>query len=201
MAQLHLAKVNRLSRKAHFEPSGRARASKAKLVASKSLNLVSSARGHAHNLRNVFDSYFKDQQHTRRWLLQRENQKQALPLRLQAYERMALFLERINPSKLLIRVAPLSTNKEEYQNLIIRHIDQEFEHNLTQQVYISDECWTMIITAKNTIIQNIRKTTADTTVTDADRLREKILSNLLEDEVATNVALAFLKSEVSEVLG
>ncbi len=149
----------------------------------------------------LFDSYFKDQKHTRRWLLQRENQKQALPLRLQAYERMALFLERINPSKLLIRVAPLSTNKEEYQNLIIRHIDQEFEHNLTQQVYISDECWTMIITAKNTIIQNIRKATADDSVKTADELREKILSNLLQDDVATNVALAFLKSEVSEILG
>ncbi|MBF6642326.1 hypothetical protein IVB69_12615 [Flavobacterium sp. J49] len=149
----------------------------------------------------LFDSYFKDQQHTRRWLAQKENQKQALPLRLQAYERMALFLERINPAKLLIRVAPMNDDKVAYQNLLIHHIEQEFEHNLTQQIYISDECWTMIMTAKNTIIQNIRKTTADTSVTDADKLREKILSNLLQDEVATNVALAFMKSEVSEVLG
>jgi hypothetical protein len=149
----------------------------------------------------LFDSYFKDQQHTRRWISQKENQKHALPLRLQAYERMALFLERINPSKLLIRVAPMSDDKAAYQNLLIHHIEQEYEHNLTQQIYITDECWTMVMTAKNTIIQNIRKTTADTTVTDADKLREKILSNLLQDEVATNVALAFLKSEVSEVLG
>jgi hypothetical protein len=149
----------------------------------------------------LFDSYFKDQQHTRRWLAQKENQKQALPLRLQAYERMALFLERINPAKLLIRVAPLNDDKMAYQNLLIYHIEQEYEHNLTQQIYITDECWTMVLTAKNTIIQNIRKTTADTTVVDADKLREKILSNLLQDEVATNVALAFLKSEVSEVLG
>lgn len=149
----------------------------------------------------LFDSYFKDQQHTRRWISQKENQKHALPLRLQAYERMALFLERINPAKLLIRVAPLNEDKSAYQNLLIHHIEQEYEHNLTQQIYITDECWTMVLTAKNTIIQNIRKTTADTTITDADRLREKILSNLLQDEVATNVALAFLKSEVSEVLG
>nr|WP_294775960.1 hypothetical protein [uncultured Flavobacterium sp.] len=149
----------------------------------------------------LFDSYFKDQQHTRRWISQKENQKHALPLRLQAYERMALFLERINPAKLLIRVAPMNDDKVAYQNLLIHHIEQEFEHNLTQQIYITDECWTMIITAKNTIIQNIRKTTADTSVDNADQLREKILSNLLQDEVATNVALAFMKSEVSEVLG
>ncbi|WP_284652607.1 DUF7935 family protein [Flavobacterium terrisoli] len=149
----------------------------------------------------LFDSYFKDQQHTRRWISQKENQKHALPLRLQAYERMALFLERINPAKLLIRVAPVNDDKVAYQNLLIHHIEQEFEHNLTQQVYITDECWTIIMTAKNTIIQHIRKTTADTSVVDADKLREKILSNLLQDEGATNVALAFLKSEVSEVLG
>lgn len=149
----------------------------------------------------LFDSHFKDQQNSRRWLLQRENQKHSLPLRLQAYERMALFLERINPAKLLIRVAPQGTNKADYQNLLIQHIEQEYEHNMTQQIYITDECWTMIMTAKNTIIQNIRKTTLDETVTDADKLREKILSNLLQDEVATNVALTYLKTEVSQVLG
>ena len=148
----------------------------------------------------LFDSYFKDQQHTRRWLLQKENQKQALPLRLQAYERMALFLERINPSKLLIRVAPLSTNKEEYQNLIIRHIDQEFEHNLTQQVYISDECWTMIITAKNTIIQNIRKSNMSERVDTSHKLREVILSDLLDKQSPSYVAISYLKTEVIQMM-
>lgn len=148
----------------------------------------------------LFVNYFKDQQNTRRWLLQRENQKHALPIRLQAYERLSLFLERINPSKLLIRVAPLNENKAEYQNLLIHHIEQEFEHNLAQQIYVTDECWTMIITAKNTIIQNIRKTTFEDTILNSDQLREKILSNLLQDEPPTSLALTFLKNEVSEVL-
>ena len=92
----------------------------------------------------LFNSYFKDQRNTRSWLLQKENQKDSLPLRLQAYERMALFLERINPTKLLIRVAPVSTNKNDYENYIIAQIEQEFEHNLTQQIYLSDDCWTII---------------------------------------------------------
>jgi hypothetical protein len=149
----------------------------------------------------LFDSYFKDQQHTRRWLSQKENQKQALPLRLQAYERLALFLERISPAKLLIRVAPLNNDKADYQNLLIHHIDQEYEHNLTQQIYITDECWTMILTAKNTIIQTIRKTTLDGSVTNADQLREKILSNMLDGNSATQLALTYLKTEVTDVLG
>lgn len=148
----------------------------------------------------LFQSYFNDQQNSRRWILQKENQKQALPLRLQAFERLALFLERINPVKLLIRVSPLNEDKIEYQNLLIRHIEQEFEHNLTQQIYVSDECWTMILTAKNTIIHNIRKTTADISISNAEKLREKILSNQLEVESASSIALSFLKSEVSRFL-
>ena len=149
----------------------------------------------------LFATYFKDQQNTRRWLLQKENQKQALPLRLQAYERLALLLERINPSKLLIRVAPLNDDKVAYQNLLIHHIEQEYEHNITQQVYVTDDLWTMLLTAKNTIIQNIRKATLDETVTNADQLREKILSNLLEGQTPTSIALSYLKNEVAEVLG
>jgi hypothetical protein len=149
----------------------------------------------------LFATYFKDQQNTRRWLLQKENQKHSLPLRLQAYERLALLLERINPSKLLIRVAPLNEDKVAYQNLLIHHIEQEYEHNITQQVYVTDDLWTMLLTAKNTIIQNIRKTTLDETVTNADQLREKILSNLLEGQTPTSIALSYLKNEVAEVLG
>ena len=149
----------------------------------------------------LFTSHFKEQQNSRKWILKRENQKHSLPLRLQAYERLALFLERINPTKLLIRVGPLTDNKVDYQNLLIQHIEQEFEHNLAQQIYITDDSWTMLLTAKNTIIQNIRKTALDESIKDANALREKILSNLLDGQSATTVALSYLKNEVADVLG
>lgn len=148
----------------------------------------------------LFNAYFNDQQNTRRWLLQKENQKDALPLRLQAYERMALFLERINPSKLLIRVAPISNGANDYENLLIYSIEQEFEHNLTQQIYVTDECWTIILTAKNTIIQNIRKTNMSEKIDTADKLREAILSDLLDGESPCTIALAYLKHEVASFL-
>ena len=54
---------------------------------------------------------------------------------------------------------------------------------------------------KNTIIQNIRKTTADTSITTADGLREKILSNMLDGNSATQLTLSYLKTEVTEILG
>jgi hypothetical protein len=68
----------------------------------------------------LFTSYFKDQQHTRRWLNQKETQKQALPLRLQAYERLSLLLERINPTKLLIRVTPFFIIRSESISIVAR---------------------------------------------------------------------------------
>ena len=145
--------------------------------------------------------FMQNEEKKRHFALMRENQKHALPLRLQAYERLALFLERINPAKLLIRVAPLNDDKMDYQNLLIHHIEQEFEHNLAQQIYVTDDCWVILLKAKNTIIQHIRKSAMDNSVADADKLREKILSDQLQDEAATNVALTYLKSEVAQILG
>jgi hypothetical protein len=147
-----------------------------------------------------FQTFTESDEKRRRLNLLKENQKQALPLKLQAYERLALLLERINPAKLLIRVAPSSDDKVHYQHLLIQHIEQEYEHNLTQQIYVSDECWLMISTAKNTIIQNIRKTTMSVDVANSDKLREAILSNLLEGESATTIALSYLKTEVKDFL-
>ncbi len=147
----------------------------------------------------LFNAYFKDQQNTRRWLLQKDNRKDTLPLRLQAFERMTLFMERINPSQLLIRIAPISEDKNEYANYVIAQVEQEFEHNLAQQIYISDECWSIITAAKNATIQMIRLAVKNEKVADANQLREVILSDLLEKQSPSNAALAFIKNEVGQL--
>jgi hypothetical protein len=136
----------------------------------------------------------------RRFLLAKDNQKEALPLRLQAYERMALFLERINPTKLLIRVTPISNDKNHYENYLIQNIEQEFEHNITQQIYVSEECWTLITTAKNTIIQNIRKSNMSEKIDSAQKLRESILSDLIDQQSPNALAVNYLKTEVAMIL-
>lgn len=147
----------------------------------------------------LFNSYFKDQQNTRRWLLQKENRKEILPLRLQAYERLTLFLERMNPCQLLLRISPISEDKNDYANYVVAQIEQEFEHNLAQQIYVSEECWTIITTAKNTTIQMIRLASKNEKVTHANSLRELVLSDLLEKQSPSNLALAFLKNEVGQL--
>ncbi len=148
----------------------------------------------------LFNSYFKDQQHTRRWLSQKETQKQALPLRLQAYERLSLFLERINPSQLLLRIAPPSTSKQDYATLLAHQIQTEFEHNLTQQIYVTAETWNMILKAKNSTVQMIRKNAIREDIADANKLREAIMIELTEVEAPSSIAISFIKEELKNVL-
>ncbi len=147
-----------------------------------------------------FDAHLKNEEKRRKYKLLYQNQKQALPLRLQAYERLTLFLERISPPNLLLRISPLNDDKNHYENLLINMIDQEFEHNLTQQIYISDSAWTIIRTAKNATIQIIRKTNRSERITNADKLREAILNDLLENQPPSILALNYLKNEVSSFL-
>jgi len=144
-----------------------------------------------------FNAHTKNEEGRRRYLLHKEAQKDALPIRLQAYERMTLFLERITPSKLLIRISPLSKDKDDYETLLIRSIEDEFDHNLSQQIYLSDECWNIIRAAKNATIQLIRKSAMNSD--SADKLREAVLNQLLEKQPPSNAALGFIKKEVGEL--
>ena len=126
-------------------------------------------------------------------------QKDTLPLRLQAYERMVLFLERINPAQLLLRVAPISQSKDDYATLLVHHIQTEYEHNLTQQIYLTAETWDIVLKAKNSTVQMIRKNALREDVADADKLREAIMIELTETEAPSNIAISYLKEELKRV--
>lgn len=147
----------------------------------------------------LFKDFLKNEDKRRRFLLIKDIQKDILPMRLQAYERMTLFLERIVPSKLLLRVAPIGDDKVAYAQLLIHHIEQEFEHNLTQQVYVSKDCWSAINNVKNILIQDIRQTVVQPDVINAQSLRESILKTYTEKELPNQLALDFIKEEVSSV--
>ncbi len=147
-----------------------------------------------------FKLHTTNEERRRRFILHKEHQKQAFPLRLQAYERMALFLERISPGKLLTRIAPTDENKSSYQSLLTHTIDQEFEHNLTQQIYLSDECWNTIKATKNATITLIRKVAMKEDVDSADKMREVILTTIIEKGSPSDTALAAIKEEISGLL-
>ena len=146
-----------------------------------------------------FNLFTRNEEQRRRFLLQKENQKQALPIRLQAYERMALFLERIAPGNLLLRVTPYNESKEDYATLLIKTIEQEYEHNLAQQIYMSDECWNVIKASKNATINNLRKMAQDDSISDVAEYRKRVISGVLEKEAPSDTALAYLKKEIGKI--
>lgn len=146
-----------------------------------------------------FKEHTKNEDGRRRYLLHKDMQTNALPLRLQAYERMVLFLERITPTKLIVRVNPTSNNENDYESLLIANIEQEFEHNLSQQIYVSDDCWNIILAAKNATIQLIRKAGLLEKTGTSDKLREVILTEMMEKRAPSDAALSFIKKEVSDM--
>ena len=74
----------------------------------------------------------------------KEVSNKTLPLRLQAYERMVLFIDRVNPANLLIRLNGPAYNAHELYSLVVDDIRNEYQHNVTQQLYISPRAWSVI---------------------------------------------------------
>ncbi|MBM1107260.1 hypothetical protein JQC67_13985 [Aurantibacter crassamenti] len=145
-----------------------------------------------------FKMHTNNEEGRRRYLLQKDTQSSTLPIRLQAYERMALFLERIAIPNLVVRIAPQNADKAAYETLLIKTIENEFEHNLSQQIYLTDECWNIIKAAKSATIQMIRK--AGLSETDsADKLREDVLTETMDKSSPSGTALAFVKKEIGQL--
>ncbi len=130
--------------------------------------------------------------------LKMENSKTILPLRLQAYERMAIFLERITPNNLIMRLNDRSLNVAEFQQLLVFEIRQELNHNLSQQIYMSDEVWNMIKKATEETISLINKS-AEPLDKQAPsiELAKKIFENVIASDFDNILyALRVLKNEI-----
>ncbi|MCO5950436.1 hypothetical protein [Mucilaginibacter flavidus] len=70
--------------------------------------------------------------------------QQTLPLRLQAYERLVLFIERVNPANMLVRLNASGYSAHELYSIIIEEIRNEYQHNITQQIYVSSRAWGVV---------------------------------------------------------
>lgn len=144
-------------------------------------------------------SFMKNEERRRRFITVRESQGKTLPTRMASYERMTLFLERIKPNNLVVRTQPGSMNKQQYEQLLIAAVDQEFEHNIAQQIYVSEECWNIIRAAKNTTIQQIRQVAMSEKIHDAEALRKAIVNELMDKRAPSSTALSFLRAEVKDL--
>jgi hypothetical protein len=128
------------------------------------------------------------------------NQSLITPTRLQAYERLALFLERVSPNSLIPRVNKQGMSARLLQTELIKAIRTEFEHNLSQQIYVSGHAWEMVKTAKEEIIKliNISATKIPDTASSID-LSQMIINIAAQvPKLPTDVALDYIKREVGQ---
>ena len=146
----------------------------------------------------MFNKLIRQQNPKNKLDLLAQKRKDSLPIKLQAYERMLLFCERINPVKMLVRIKPLSEDTQDYLQLLIANVEQEFEHNLVQQIYISNDTWIAIVATKNTIINKLRQV-AETAKT-PNELRENIIIDYSKTLPPTDTAIGFIKNEVKKLL-
>jgi hypothetical protein len=124
-----------------------------------------------------------------------------ISLRLQAYERMILYLERITPANLIMRVSKPDMDAEQLQSVMIRTIREEFDHNLSQQLYLSDEAWEQIKKAKEDMIRMIN--TAGTQL-ELNAPSHELASALFDDlqkekTLSYEKAIGILKNEFREM--
>ena len=146
----------------------------------------------------MFNGFLQHKNSEKKLELFTQKKKDSLPIKLQAYERLLLFCERINPVKMLVRIQPLSNNTQEYLQLLIGNIEQEFEHNLVQQLYISDDSWTAIYASKSAIINKLKQVAEISN--SANDLRENVLIEYSKTIPPTETAVAFIKNEVKKLL-
>lgn len=131
-----------------------------------------------------------------------EHRKTILPLQLQAYERVILFLERISPPSLILRVNKKGMSSFQLQTAMISAIREEFEHNLSQQLYVSSEVWTTIRVVKEEMIRTINTAAAANEENEnASGLATRIIEMVENsDRFSVTKALEMVKADAHKIL-
>lgn len=132
--------------------------------------------------------------------LKEEGHKFVMPIRFQAYERMIIFLERISPESLLMRVHKPGMSARLFQAELLQTIRTEFEHNISQQIYVSNAGWDLVKRAKEETIKLINissgKVNDNASGIELSKAIFKILSEI--GKVPTQIAIDFLKKEIRQ---
>lgn len=142
-------------------------------------------------------SYFNNRISLESMGLQSAQKREVLPLRIQAYERLMLFCERINVEQLIYRLRDSDMNVKTLQGTLMIAVQQELEHNLSQQIYISGNLWKIIELAKNEVLAHI-VTTADNYAPEDNALKysNALIAGKAGSQAILEKAKEALRSEV-----
>jgi hypothetical protein len=148
----------------------------------------------------LFKNFFEFQLKIKALEGKQGDRKITVPLRLQAYERLSLFCERISIPNLVMRLRTQESSAQSLRYALLIAIQQEFEHNVSQQVYVSTELWQVIKLSKenmlgivNEVAQSIAKEANNEVLIDA------LFQFLTDKQSPTDVALAAIRQEAGEL--
>ncbi len=149
-------------------------------------------------LRNML----KNDQDKRKQELILQNSRTVTPIKLQAYERIVLFLERISLESMLVRISSPGMSASQLHSAILMTIRSEFEHNLSQQIYMSPQAWEVVRNARSNMIKIINS--------EMEKMPEKATGmefsrKLLEtimglDKEPTHAAIEYIKAEIGRMI-
>ena len=150
-------------------------------------------------VRHYFRNIGKTQDHEARM----KALSRSLPIQLQAYERLALLLERITVDNLLVREQMPEMTARQFHQHLLAMVRAEFEHNLSQQIYVSSEAWSVVRNAREGVIKLVNSAAVQV---DPDgsalELSKKIIEIQMEIEASpTMAALEFLRKEARYLMG
>jgi len=151
----------------------------------------------------VLKTYLDQQTEQERIKLQREQRQSSLPLKLQAYERFSMFCERITIPNLLLRTRKEGMSAGELRLALLLALQQEYEHNITQQVYVSTQLWEIIKLAREESVNLIALAAQEVDQQAAGKALADRLMALVEEREALVVeqALLAIRKEAASKMG
>jgi hypothetical protein len=149
-------------------------------------------------LRNMI----QNDQNRRKQELILQNSRTVTPIKLQAYERIVLFLERISLESLLVRVNVPDMSAQQLHSAMLNAIRSEFEHNLSQQIYMSQQAWEVVRNARSNMIKIINSEVEKLAPqSSAMTLSKQLLEKIMElDKEPTRAAIDFIKAEIGRMI-
>ena len=150
----------------------------------------------------VMYKLFQSEQQKREWELKRLAQKEISPIRLRAYERLALMLERTQPEHLLVDLDVSQMTVQQLQRRLLQTIRLEFDHNMSQQIYVSEQVWEQIVAARGQMLSFVTaiamQLPPDSTALDYAKMLLTAYST--NGETANEAALRVLKAEAATLV-
>jgi hypothetical protein len=152
----------------------------------------------------VIRSFLENEKDKRNHEHRMQIKQNIMPLKLQAYERLVIFLERIHPNIHIVRCNKASFNCYQLHQELIKSIKSEYEHNLSQQIYVSKGAWELVKNAKEELIKLINLSYSKVNPESPSQDLAMIILNAVANstkKLPNEIAVDFIKKEVSEIFG